>query len=487
MNKTALIIGNAAYPESRLDNPVNDATDMGKQLERLGFKSIVRTDTTHKDMDGALTDFAEKLDACDVALFFFAGHGMQIDGKNYLTAVDTNFDREIDAKFSSLPLDKVIETMERGANTTDIIMLDACRTNPYERRWRGADSRGLAPVYAPKGMIVGYATSLGQVAYDGDGRNGAYTDALLRHISTPDLTVEDFFKRVRNTLSSSTRGRQISWEHTSLMGDFYFNYSFVTEELITEYGETAIADADYQPTSCDEARDIINGLRNHDWYKQNPAMNKISGPNLDKFTKDDLFVLGRNIYQAACGTASNAMRYLEKLQDRLTSLDNKISYHILNGILFEIYFDSRGRLRNMPKSSMIDSVFLIEESEIFMGSFRFINQALTPHLKTLFYIPSSARGISVDVLCEDYEKDMKVVAAVFFEGDNVLYDDDGEDYFNPHKDDFLRKTRVEEIISNLSEALVVPSYRLKVNFINLSAGIDSVLAPYRLNAKRLAS
>jgi hypothetical protein len=485
MKKIALIIGNAAYPESPLANPVNDAEAMGEKLMHLSFETIVHTDTTNKAMEAALADFATKLAACDVAFFFFAGHGMQIDGKNYLTAINTNFAREIDAKYSSLPLDKVIETMERGGSRTNIIMLDACRTNPYERKWRGIDSHGLAPVYAPKGMIIGYATSPGQVAYDGDGRNGAYTDAFLRHVSTPDITVEDLFKRVRNTLSSSTRGHQISWEHTSLMGDFYFNYSFVTEELVTEYGERAIVDTDYQPTSSDEARMIIGGLRSHNWYKQNPAIKKISGSNLNKFTKDDLFVLGRNIYQAACGTAADAVSYLENLQDRLSSLDKSISFHVFNGILFEIYFNSRGGLRDLPKSIMIDAVFQIEATEIFKDSFRFIKQALTPYLKNLFYIPSSAKGISVDVSCIDYEQDMKVVDAVFFEGDNVLCDNTGKGYFDPTKDKFLLKVSREEIKSTLSQVLIVPSYRLKVNFVNLPNNIDTVLAPYRMNIKRL--
>lgn len=251
MNKIALIFGNAKYPDSPLRNPVNDADAVQERLTRLGFKTVKRTDATNKEMEEGLNIFSSHLNSCEVALFFFAGHGMQISGKNYLTAIDTNFDKEIDAKYSSLPLDKVIEIMEDGTNQTDIIMLDACRNNPYERRWRGIDSRGLAPVYAPKGMIIGYATSPGQVAYDGDGENGAYTDAFLKHLSTPDINIEDLFKRVRNTLSSSTRGRQISWEHTSLMGDFYFNYSFVTDELLPEYSEKAIAEAGFTPHSSD--------------------------------------------------------------------------------------------------------------------------------------------------------------------------------------------------------------------------------------------
>jgi hypothetical protein len=365
MKKIALIIGNAAYPESNLPNPVNDARDINEKLSLLGFETIMRTDATNQAMEEALAEFASRLSTRDVALFFFAGHGMQIGGKNYLTAINTDFHQEIPAKFSSLPLDKVIETMENGSNKTNIIILDACRTNPYERKWRGVDSSGLAPVYAPKGMIIGYATSPGQVAYDGDGHNGAYTDAFLRHVSTHDITIEDLFKRVRNTLSSSTRGRQISWEHTSLIGDFYFNYSIVTDELVAEYEEDAIADADYQSTSGGLAGEIIRGLKSHNWYEQNPAILKITRPNLSTFTKNDLFVLGRNIYQSSCGGSSVAENYVNNLQGKLTSMGESTFFHVLNGILFEIYFDSSGCFRDSPKTQMIDAVFRNEEFELF--------------------------------------------------------------------------------------------------------------------------
>jgi len=445
MNRIALIIGNAAYPDSPLANPGNDARAVEEKPILLGFGTLIRIDATNIEMEEGLSEFAGNLDSCDVALFFFAGHGMQIDGKNYLTAVDTSFEKEIDAKYSSLALDKVIETMEKGSNSTDIIMLDACRTNPYERRWRGIESRGLAPVYAPKGMIIGYATSPGQVAHDGDGNNGAYTDAFLRHVSTPDTTIEDLFKRVRNTLSSSARGRQISWEHTSLMGDFYFNYSFSSDDLVSEYGENALADSGYQPISSDMNREIIDGLRSNNWHSQNPAILKITPDNIETFKKDDLFVLGRNIYQAACGTAHSAVAYLENLQARLVDLDRKISFHILNGILFEIYFDSEGRFRSDPKSNQFDPVFRIEESEHFQESFKFIGQVLRPYLKNIFYVPSTARGLSVDISCIEIEDDLKAVDGIYFEGDNVMYDDSGENYFDLSENPFLRKISRSEI------------------------------------------
>jgi uncharacterized caspase-like protein len=177
---TALVVGNAAYTDAgALANPTNDADDIAAVLAKRDFAVIRKTDCTHKQMDIALKEFRATLKDSDVGLFFFAGHGMQIDGENYLAAIDTDVDTETDAKHSSLPLNRVIETLEKSGTATNIIVLDACRNNPFERKWqRSASLRGLAPVYAPKGTIIAYATSPGQVAGDGSGRNGAYTAAL---------------------------------------------------------------------------------------------------------------------------------------------------------------------------------------------------------------------------------------------------------------------------------------------------------------------
>jgi len=233
MNKKALCIGNASYPESPLKNPAKDAKDLSNKLTALGFSCMVCENSNIVTMQEALTTFADRLSDADVGLFFFAGHGMQIDGNNYLTAIDTDFESEISAKYSSLPLNMVIDFLEKGGNETSIIILDACRNNPYERRWRNGRNLGLAPVYAPKGTIIAFATSPGQMASDGEGKNGAFTSALLKHIEVQNVTIEDLFKRVRNTLSVLTAGKQTSWEHTSLMGDFFFNSSILSDEFIT--------------------------------------------------------------------------------------------------------------------------------------------------------------------------------------------------------------------------------------------------------------
>lgn len=197
----ALLFGNSAYQGcNTLNNPVNDAQDMAAKLTSYGFKVILSTDATRVEMDKRLREFKGLLKTNEVGMFFFAGHGMQIEGTNYLLAVDTDTSSDLDAKHSSLSLDKVIDTMAKSDASMKIIILDACRNNPWERAWhRSPAMRGLASVYAPKGTIIGFATSPGEVAEDGSGRNGTYTAGLLQHIDAPDCSIETMFKRVRNT------------------------------------------------------------------------------------------------------------------------------------------------------------------------------------------------------------------------------------------------------------------------------------------------
>lgn len=150
---TALVIGNADYTSAgKLNNPGNDAIDISAKLTECGFTVSTQQNCSYREMGQALKDFKKTLKNSDVGLFFFAGHGMQIDGGNYLAAIDTDVSGEDEAKYSSLPLNRVIDVMEKAGNTSSIIILDACRNNPFERAWsRSPGSRGLAPVYAPRG------------------------------------------------------------------------------------------------------------------------------------------------------------------------------------------------------------------------------------------------------------------------------------------------------------------------------------------------
>lgn len=486
MNKIALCIGNTSYSESPLKNPAKDAKDLSVRLKALGFSCAVCEDSNIATMEKALKRFSDKLSNADVGLFFFAGHGMQIDGANYLTAIDTNFDSEIDAKHSSLPLNKVIEFLERGGNATSIIILDACRNNPYERRWRNGRNIGLAPVYAPKGTIIAFATSPGQLASDGDGENGTFTSALLKHICAQNVTIEDLFKRIRNTLSALTAGKQTSWEHTSLMGDFFFNSSILTDEFITEYSPQAKADSHFDCTSGRPLSDIITKLRSHNWYSQNPVIKMLSTVNWDTCDKDELFVLGRNIYQATCGLSSDAEKYLSNLSPHLKKLDEEVAFHILNGMLYEIYFDSNDRFRECKKTVKLDAVFLLEEDEYFSTSFAFIQQALIPYQKQLFYIPGSGRDVQVDIILSTKEDNNKAVTRLIFDGQDILYSNDGITLIEYDDDNFFyarSDTHLEDI---LVSGLVVPRRRLVATPSEALPSYKSLLIPFNYKIQRYA-
>lgn len=487
MRKTAVAIGNAAYPESPLSNPANDAIDVATRLEELGFAVRLHTDATVVEMQEAVEGLAQDLSRAEVGLFYFAGHGMQIDGSNYLTAVDTGFDTEGRAKYSSLPLNYVIDVLEKGSNQTSIIVLDACRNNPYERRWRNVDSAGLASVYAPKGTIIAFSTSPGQVARDGVERNGAFTGALLRHLGAEDLAIEDLFKRVRNSLSAATSGRQISWEHTSLMGDFFFNPRGLTGGLETAYSEEAKADSLFQFVEGRPLTAVLRGLKSHDWYEQKPAMFQLPNVAIETATRDELLVLGRNIYQAACGSSNPAESFVEHLATRLQGMGTEVGFHVLNGILYEIYFDSNGRFRRSRKAEHFDDVFLLEGGDDFSSSFEFIAQALAPYQAQLFYLPASGRGVAIDVVIDPQEDgESSAVKGILFDGQDVLYASDGETLVTNTEDDFRYSMRKLDFEKSLVSDLTVPMRRLGVTYSRQISDDDELILPYGYIVQRLS-
>jgi len=219
-NRVALVIGNAKYPSAPLRNPVNDARDMAVALRKLGFEVIERVDATQREMNRAITQFGEKLNAESIALFFYAGHGIQVRGKNYLIPIDAQIASDISVRSETVDVDALLEQL--SVSSLNVVILDACRNNPFERRFRSTGG-GLAQMEAPKGTLIAYSTAPGKVASDGAGRNSLYTHELLKHIQTPGLPLEAVFKRVRATVSQSTNDQQIPWEASSLTGEFYFS------------------------------------------------------------------------------------------------------------------------------------------------------------------------------------------------------------------------------------------------------------------------
>ncbi|MBU1042728.1 MAG: caspase family protein [Proteobacteria bacterium] len=219
--RIALVIGNGAYKEGPLRNPPNDAHDMAAILRSMGFEVIARENAGLAQMEAAVDEFWGKLKKGGVGLFYYAGHGLQVNGRNYLVPVDAKILAEQDVKYKCMDAGLVLGRMENAGNDLNIIILDACRSNPFARSWRSAD-QGLAKMDAPKGALIAYATAPDSVAADGTGKNGLYTEKLLKAMRVPGQPVEQMFKRVRDEVMRTTKDKQVPWESTSLRGDFYF-------------------------------------------------------------------------------------------------------------------------------------------------------------------------------------------------------------------------------------------------------------------------
>ena len=231
-NRVALLIGNSDYPQSPLRNPVNDVRAMAKILERLGFDVIRVENGSRLEMEQSIIEFTGRLGEDASGLFYYAGHGVQVKGHNYLIPVDAKLDSEREVRVEALDVDTVLSELEYAGNRLNIVILDACRNNPFERRFRGR-SRGLAAVDAARGTLIAYATAPGSVAADGDGSNGLYTEELLRALNRPGLKVEEVFKQVRINVSKRTNSKQIPWESSSLTGEFIFNPSAARAKTAT--------------------------------------------------------------------------------------------------------------------------------------------------------------------------------------------------------------------------------------------------------------
>jgi hypothetical protein len=223
--RIALVIGNSDYEHAAgLRNPVNDAKDVSAQLKLLGFKVIERYDVEMRDMKRTIDAFGEELGDHEVGLFYFSGHGIQVHGYNYLIPVDANLQSESDAEYECINAGRVLSKMEGSGVKTSIIILDACRNNPFENSWeRGLTSSGLAFMEAPTGSLIAYSTAPGKTASDGSGRNGLYTKNLLKQMGDPEYNIIQVFQEVRKNVREESGGQQVPWESTSLEDDFFFN------------------------------------------------------------------------------------------------------------------------------------------------------------------------------------------------------------------------------------------------------------------------
>ncbi|HEX9934719.1 MAG TPA: caspase family protein, partial [bacterium] len=220
-NRTALVIGNGAYAVSPLRNPVNDARLVAAALRESGFTVILRENADKAQMKAAISEFGGKIRNGGVGIFYFSGHGVQVQDRNYLIPVGANIEYEQHVDLEALDVGYVSAEMENAGNRLNVIILDACRNNPFARSFRSA-TRGLAQMMAPRGTLVAYSTAPGNVALDGDGENSPYTLAFASALRKSGLELMNVFKAVRSDVRVKTQNKQVPWESSSVEGDFYF-------------------------------------------------------------------------------------------------------------------------------------------------------------------------------------------------------------------------------------------------------------------------
>ena len=226
-DRVAFVIGNSSYSHAQaLPNPGADAAAVASSLERLGFDVTLQKDLTKAAFELALADFSDKAAGADIALVFYAGHGMELDGQNYLVPVDARLNTDLRVKFETVSLEDVLASVE-GARGLKLVLLDACRDNPFitsmtRRIATRSLGRGLAKVETAPGILVSFAAAAGTVAEDGTGRHSPYTTALLEHLETPGLELSLLFRKVADDVQTRTNGRQTPFEYGRLPGNSIF-------------------------------------------------------------------------------------------------------------------------------------------------------------------------------------------------------------------------------------------------------------------------
>lgn len=402
MKTLAVVIGNDAYPgDDYLNNAVNDAKGMANAFERLGYDVLPGYNCGLQNLTNILQEFEERLPAYDASIFYFAGHGFEIDGVNFLTGVECQVryvQSRHDLRTNSIDLEEILQILRKFDTKVNIIIIDACRSNLQ----RGAVENSFAPVLAPKGTMIAFSTSPRMKASDyGMGGHSAYTGALLRFIGRQRISVEELFKLVRIVVYDLTGGRQVTWEHTSLIGQFYFNNGQLVHSVAIPYDEAVVKDITYEPSG--DFGNIISELKSGNWDRQNPAMHsvwKLSAKTIDKHQQ---FLLGRNLLQASA-YAWKVQDFFSSLADSLRQFQDGKENHVLNGILFEIYFDKSGEFREGNlKAFQTEAVMALRKEDRFFNSFEFISKALEPFQDKMLFIPRAGGSepmIDVNVAAE---------------------------------------------------------------------------------------
>ena len=476
MTRKALVIGNGSYAAGHeLRNAINDAVAISEALRRNGFEVTELHDLTHAGLEVAALAFRKSLDRDGAGVFYFAGHGIQMDGENFLIGIDSDPTEEMSVKHHSIRLAYVLDLMDAARSETNVIILDACRDNPFGGSFsRSVGPGGLAPVTAPRGTLVAFSTSPGEKSGNGDGSHGRYTEALLLHIDAV-CPVESMFKRVRATMAAASTRKQTPWEHTSLISEFYFNRS--RNVPITIYSDQAVKDGAFVADPTNPAHSILRDLRTRYFDTQNTAATRLSKADLKQFSKSDCFMIGRALYSAAVGDVRQAKLWIQNFSGNTSSVSAGRRKCLLDGMLFEVFFNGAGVLRSEPKGKWFDTLFSLVKQPALRPSFEFIADTLVNTGRRFHTFPDFEADISIDVMTRmDAGKTNPAVTAIIVNGRDVLVLD-SPDYVDASGIPRYISIRERDLGERLADEAALPTLRQVLNYPDLPRRPDELRYP----------
>ncbi len=481
MKRYALCIGNNNYEYlGKLTCAINDARDFADKLKKLGFDVDTFFNLRREELAKTIVSLSDKIIIYDAVLLYYAGHGFQVNNKNILAPIDfNNYEDSKTAVYRAFPIDDLMNLLSDDIKKTKVIILDACRSEIGTR----GDGYNFVPMVAPQGSIIAFSTSPGQTAREGK-NHGLYTESLLQYMDLPRKPIETVFKKVRTCLASKTKGLQIPWEHTSLIGEFYLNPDTIYDGA--EYRTDALADKNYLPKRGSVISEIICGLKTYSWNEQRAAVANLRMINYETASAEELFVLGRNIYQAACGNCFDCKNIITNFTSyNYIPIEAKI--HILNGMAFEIYYNSSGFLRNNFKHNFAVEILSLLEKPEYYGCCEFINSKLKrENSDSIYYYPGQNEKTDVMIIVDRINQRIAVIDIVI-KGKSHYYIKGTEKKVN--LSDLGSECRKELFEFDLLHKMAVSSGYINYIYTGLQLkGYDTIIIPfdgYSLNPREM--
>jgi len=392
---------------TKLDNAINDAIAIEEVFRSFDYDTRLYQDISMNEWIALSQELNANLKNYDAFIFFYAGHGIEVAGENYLTFQETCQDQEGKAYYDrfSIKLSEVLDLEKANLGITKIIIIDACRDNP--RGVRGIQAQDFAPIATPRGTLIAFSTTSGEKAADGGFKsNSAYTGTLVQHLrSNTSIQAESLFKKVRQSVYSLTKGKKVTWEHTSLISEFFFQKP-LSKEVDFGYPNIYINDSSYD-YSDQQIHEIIILFQTGNWYKQEEALNKFLDIPISNLSSNEKFIVGRWVLRSYSNGTFKAQHLLtDDIVDFLNLYrSGNGECHILNGLLFELYFNKFGQLRFSSENIHASNILIeLRKNKLFNHSFQYINELLKPFSDKLLFYPITSdnnQPVLLDALAED--------------------------------------------------------------------------------------